>query len=91
MKQFVFLVLSALAAAFLSGCFATTTINPNYASANPELMRIGGDSPADMEPVILNLGSYCLRVSEQWKEDGRTPDGQKIWTRNSLRKVIPCR
>ena len=83
------LVYAAVAAA-LAGCGATT-INPNYTSANPELMRIGGEAPGNKEPQVLNMGSYCLQEKEEWKVDGKTPDGQTIWTKNSYRKVIPCR
>jgi hypothetical protein len=73
----------------LAGCGAAT-IKPNYTSAQPELMRIGGETPEAKAPEILNLGSYCLQVTEEWKVDGETPDGQMIWTKNSIRKVIPC-
>lgn len=67
------------------------TVNPNYTSADPDLMRIGGEAPSEKEPEILNLGSYCLRVTEKWKADGKTPDGQILWTRDTFRKVTPCR
>lgn len=88
-KICVFLVYAAIAVT-LAGCGAAT-INPNYTSANPELMRIGGDAPGNKEPEIVNLGSYCLQVEEKWKADGKTPDGQKIWTKDSFRRAIPCR
>ena len=42
-------------------------------------MRIGGETPGNKEPEILNLGSYCLQVTDKWKNDGKTPDGQAIW------------
>jgi hypothetical protein len=92
-KFCVFLVYAAIAVA-LTGCsyFNTpTTVNPNYTSANPEVMRIGGESPGNKEPELLNLGSYCLQVVDKWKADGKTPDGQTIWTKDSFRKVTPCR
>jgi hypothetical protein len=73
----------------LAGCGAAT-ISPNYTSAQPELMRIGGGKPDAKEPEILDLGSYCLQVTDEWNADGKTPDGQMIWTKNSIRKVIPC-
>jgi hypothetical protein len=88
-KLCLFFVCAAVAAA-LAGCGAAT-INPNYTSANPDLMRIGGDAPGDKEPEIINLGSYGLRVSDKWKADGKTPDGQMIWSKDTFRKVIPCR
>ena len=91
-KMCAFLVYAVIAVA-MTGCsyFGTTTIPPNYTSANPELMRIGGEAPGDKEPEIINMGSYCLRVTEKWKEDGKTPDGQRIWSKDSFRKVVPCR
>jgi len=30
-------------------------------------------------------------ILDKWKTDGKTPDGQMIWTKDSFRKVIPCR
>ncbi len=91
-KMCMFFVYAAIAVT-LTGCgmFGTTTINPNYTSANPELMRIGGETPGNKEPEHLNLGSYCLQVVDKWKADGKTPDGQMIWTKDSFRKVTPCR
>ncbi|MGE4559160.1 MAG: hypothetical protein AB7E77_03080 [Desulfobulbus sp.] len=90
MKKIAALFVCAAAAAALAGCGAKT-IPPSYTSADPDLMRIGGDAPGDKEPQILNLGSYCLQVRDEWKTDGKTPDGQTIWTKDSLRKVVPCR
>lgn len=74
----------------LAGCGAAT-INPNYTSAKPDLMRIGGGAPEAKEPEILNLGSYCLQVTEHWSADGKTPDDQVIWTKDSIRRVVPCK
>jgi hypothetical protein len=85
----VFFVCAAITVTF-AGC-GVPTVNPNYSSANPDLMRIGGESPGDKGPEIVNMGSYCLSVTEKWKADGKTPDGQTLWTKDSLRKVIPCR
>ncbi len=90
MRKIVLSFLFAIIAATLAGC-GTTTINPNYSSANPELMFIGSEAPAAKAAETLNLGSYCLSVTEKWKVDGKTPDGQTIWTKDSLRKVVPCR
>jgi hypothetical protein len=73
----------------MAGCGAAT-ITPNYSSINVDLMRIGGDTPVDKEPEIVNLGSYCLKVTEKWKADGKTPDGQTIWSKDSFRKVTSC-
>lgn len=90
MKRIGLLFLSASIAALLTSC-GTATINPNYSSANPEWMFIGKEAPAAKPSELLNLGSYCLSVTEKWKTDGKTPDGQTIWTKDSLRKVVPCR
>jgi hypothetical protein len=90
MKKIAVLLVYAAVAAALTGCGAAT-ISPNYTSANPDLMRIGGEKPGSAEPQILNLGSYCLQVTEEWKVDGETPDGQTIWSKDSYRKVVPCR
>ena len=81
---------SAALALTLAGCGATT-IAPTYQSTNPDLMRVGGDVPGQKEPEIINMGSYCLQVIDKWKVDGQTPDGQKIYTKDSYRKVVPCR
>lgn len=80
----------AVVAVALTGC-GEKTVNPNFSSANPELLRIGGEKPEDKGPEIINMGSYCLSVTEKWKADGKTPDGQMLWSKDSLRKAIPCR
>lgn len=90
MKKIGVLFLYAAIAAALTGCGAAT-IPPSYSSTNPDLMRIGGDTPGNKEPEIVNMGSYCLQVTDKWKTDGKTPDGQAIWTKDSFRKVVPCR
>ncbi|ADW17344.1 hypothetical protein Despr_1174 [Desulfobulbus propionicus DSM 2032] len=90
MKKICVLFMYAAVAAALVGC-GTATIPPNYSSTNPDLMRIGGDTPGSREPEIINMGSYCLQVTEKWKADGKTPDDQIIWTKDSYRKAIPCR
>nr|WP_321467412.1 hypothetical protein [uncultured Desulfobulbus sp.] len=90
MKKIAAMLVCGAVAAALAGCGAKT-IPPSYTSANPDLMRIGGDEPENKEAQILNLGSYCLQVREEWKVDGKTPDGQTIWTKDSYRKVVPCR
>jgi hypothetical protein len=90
MNKICMFVIYAAIAVTLAGC-GTTTINPNYTSTNPELMRIGGETPGNKEPELLQLGSYCLQVQDKWKADGKTPDGQMIWTKDSFRKVAPCK
>jgi len=71
------------------GC-ATPIIAPTYLSSDMELMRIGSDQPTDKEPTVVDMGSYCMQTAEKWKADGKTPDGQTIWTKDSLRKVALC-
>ncbi len=88
-KMCVFFVCAALAVA-VSGC-GMATIKPNYTTTNPELMRIGGEMPGNKEPEVINMGSYCLKVTDKWKADGKTPDGQPIWTKDSFREAIPCK
>lgn len=89
MRLFLNLLLGAVLAISLTGC-GMNTIKPNYTSTNPDLMRIGGDKPTDKEPETVNLGAYCLKVTEKWKADGKTPDDKTIWTKDTLRSVIPC-
>ena len=88
-KRAAFLAFSVLSLA-LAGC-ADQTIQPSYTSDDTDLMQIGGNEPRAKEPVIVNLGSYCLQEQEAWKEGGKTPDGQIIWTKNSYRQVVPCK
>lgn len=83
-----FLVCTGLAVA-LTGCDAAT-VKPNYTTTNPDLLRIGGEAPGNKEPEIIDMGSYCLKVTDKWKADGKTPDGQSIWVKDSYRNVVPC-
>lgn len=87
-KLCLFFVCAAIALT-MAGCGAAT-ITPNYSSIDIELMRIGGDAPVDKEPELVNLGSYCLKVTDKWKADGKTPDGQTIWSKDSFRIVTSC-
>ncbi len=90
MKKFrIFFAFAAIAATAVSCSMGT--IKPNYTSTNTNLLRIGGDKPTNPEPVVTNMGSYCLQITNDWKADGKTPDGQTIWTLDSLRKVVPCK
>lgn len=73
----------------VAGC-AAPMITPTYVSVDTELLRIGAEQPTDKEPMIVNMGSYCLQTAEKWKTDGKTPDGQTIWSKDSLRKVVTC-
>ena len=89
MRHFYILFVSVVFAVAVSGC-GIATIKPNYTSNNTDLMRIGGEKPADKEPEIINMGSYCLKITEKWKADGKTPDGQTIWSKDSNRETVPC-
>ena len=88
MKKYIISILSIGLAVALSAC--AMTVKPTYTSTNVDLLRIGGEKPSDKEPETIHAGSYCLQIAEKWKADGKTPDGQTIWTRDCLRKVIPC-
>ena len=74
--------------ALLASC--STPLRPNYTSTNTEWMRVGGDRPADKSPEVTNLGAYCLQTSDRWKADGKTPDGESIWTKDTFRKAVEC-
>ncbi len=87
-KLCMFFVYAAIAVT-ITGCSAAM-IKPNYTTTYIDLIRIGGDTPDKKEPEILNTGSYCLQVIDKWKADGKTPDGQTIWTKDSFRKVSSC-
>lgn len=72
----------------IAGC--ATTIAPTYTSEKPDIMRIGGSQPPNAEPTVENTGSFCVKTTESWKEDGKTPDGQPLWSKDTTRKVVPC-
>jgi hypothetical protein len=90
MNKIGILALFTVLAVTLAGCGAAT-VRPNYTTTHTDLIRIGGEAPANKEPELLNTGSYCLQITDKWKVDGETPDGQTIWTKDSFRKVVPCR
>ena len=75
--------------AMTAGC--ATTIAPTYNSQKPDIMRIGGDRPTDPAPVVENTGSFCVQTTDTWHEDGETPDGQTLWAKDTVRKVVPCK
>lgn len=75
-------------AILLSGC-AGNTIAPSYATTNPNL-QVGGQKPVDLAPTLENAGSFCLEITEKWHEDGKTPDGQKLYAKDTARKVVNC-
>jgi hypothetical protein len=77
-----------LLTATVAGC-ASNTIVPNYETSNPNI-QVGGEQPVDLAPTVENAGSFCLQVAEQWHEDGKTPDGQKLFAKDTQRKVVPC-
>lgn len=72
----------------LMGC--STTLKPSYSSTDPDAMRIGNEKPEDKASEVMNMGSFCQEVSHRWNEDGKTPDGQKVWSKAITRKIIPC-
>lgn len=76
-----------LLTAVTAGC--ASTIAPQYTTDKPDIMRIG-DRPADSAPVKDKAGSFCLETVDQWHDDGTTPDGQTLWAKDTVRKVIPC-
>ncbi|WP_447529482.1 MULTISPECIES: hypothetical protein [unclassified Vreelandella] len=78
-----------LATLLVAGC-ASSTVAPRYTSSNPDIMRVGGERPSNPDPRTEDLGSYCLESTERWNEQGRTPDGQTLWAKDTLRKVVPC-
>ena len=90
MKRVCTLFIYAAVAVSLAGC-GMATMKPNYTSTNADLLRIGGDRPNDKSPEIINMGSYCLQVTDKWKADGKTPDGQTIWSKDSVRRALPCK
>ncbi|PAU78963.1 hypothetical protein [Halomonas salipaludis] len=79
-----------LVAALATGC-ASTTIAPRYTTDNPDVLRIGGERPANPDQRTESAGSYCLEIAERWNDHGKTPDGQVLWAKDTLRKVVPCR
>ena len=72
-----------------SGC--SQVIKPNYTSTKPDIMRVGGDTPSDPKTSVVNVGSFCLEISDNWHQDGETPDGQALWAKDTARKVVPCK
>lgn len=78
-----------LVAALAAGC-AGTTIAPRYTTENPDIMRIGGERPSNPDVRTESAGSFCVETTERWNEHGRTPDGQVLWAKDTMRKVVPC-
>ncbi|MDN3562500.1 hypothetical protein [Vreelandella neptunia] len=79
-----------LLTALVAGC-ASSTIAPSYTTENPDVMRIGGERPANRDASVESAGSFCLETVERWNEHGRSPDGQTLWAKDTLRKVVPCK
>lgn len=79
-----------LLASTLLAC-TNSTIAPTYTSERPKIIRIGGDQPMNPSPTIENAGSFCVQISEVWHQDGKTPDGQTLWAKDTIRKVVPCK
>jgi len=89
MNMFCKVLVGTAIAVSLAGC-GLSTMKPNYTSTNTDLLRIGGDKPEDKAPETINSGSYCLQIIDKWKADGKTPDGQTVWSKDSFRKATPC-
>ncbi|WP_189442652.1 hypothetical protein [Salinicola rhizosphaerae] len=73
-----------------AGC-ASNTFAPNYQSTNTDILRIGGDRPDATAPAVEDLGSFCVETTQQWNDQGRTPDDQRLWVKSTLRRAVPCR
>ena len=85
-RSFTVITLTALTL-LTSGC--ATTIAPTYNSQKPDILRIGGDSPTNPDPVVENTGSFCVETTESWHEDGETPDGQTLWAKRHCAQSGP--
>ncbi len=72
----------------ITGC-ASNIIAPNYEISNPNI-QVGGERPLDVAPTLENAGSFCLEVTEKWHNDGKTPDRQALWAKDTTRRVVPC-
>jgi hypothetical protein len=84
LRRSAFIVLACL----LGAC-ASPTIVPTYDTSNPNI-HVGGPRPDDVPPAVERAGSFCLQVSEKWHQDGKTPDGKALWSKDTFRKVVPC-
>ncbi|MCB1748827.1 MAG: hypothetical protein KDK06_16740 [Gammaproteobacteria bacterium] len=82
------LIAYAFGGILLCAC-ASQTIVPSYVNNNPDL-QVGGERPTDGMPRTESAGSFCLEVSDKWHQDGRTPDGQPLWAKDTFRRVVPC-
>jgi hypothetical protein len=76
-----------LMASMATGC--ASTIAPQYTTEKPDVMRIG-ERPQDPAVIKDKAGSFCLETSEKWHDSGKTPDGQTLWAKDSVRRVVPC-
>ncbi len=79
-----------LVATLVAGCAGNTTIAPRYTTESPDYLRIGGERPSNPDVRTEPSGSFCLEVAERWNDHGKTPDGQTLWAKDTLRKVVPC-
>ncbi|WP_110656312.1 hypothetical protein [Salinicola halimionae] len=74
----------------MAGC-ASNTFAPNYQSNNTDILRIGGERPDAAAPAVEDLGSFCVQTTQQWTDQGRTPDDQRLWVKSTLRQAVACR
>ncbi|WP_106420375.1 hypothetical protein [Salinicola tamaricis] len=86
LRHILFAALTALA---VGGC-ASNTFAPNYQSNNTDVLRIGGERPEAAAPAVENLGSFCVQTTQQWNDQGKTPDGQRLWVKSTLRQAVAC-
>ena len=66
----------------MAGC-ASNTFAP--------ILRSGGERPDAAAPAIEDLGSFCVQTTQQWNDQGKTPDGQRLWVKSTLRQAVACR
>ena len=77
-----------LSLVLVAGC-GSSTIRPDYGSSNPNL-QVGGTRPADGAASIEPAGAFCLEVADVWHDDGKTPDGERIYARDTVRRAVSC-
>ncbi len=87
-RHIIRLAVLGITAGLLAGC-GTGTIRPDLTSTS-EYLQIGGRKPTNPEPIIENAGAFCLEIREEWHEDGRTPGGERLFSRDTLRRAVAC-
>ena len=59
------------------------------------LLSLDEDSAAEVfkylsSREVENLGSFCFHTTQQWNDQGKTPDGQRLWVKSTLRQAVAC-